>query len=191
MSMHAVDDALANVAVGLRHWTLANCIALVVSVPPSKLESACLDVLDVVRAGGVQLDDLLRVGDPCALLSAGSTAAALGLDPGVNAFIASLVGAPPDDASLRAVEAMVRFKTFEFTAMHLCSATSSAWPRPTLAAIGKHIVQQTKAGLVDGNIAAVAAVLWPERCGAGVTFPGRTFERREWCCLHHYNMFKN
>lgn len=152
----------------------------------AQIVDSCLDALEFARCGAVQLTDLLRVPKPHLMLSAGSAAVFLGLDSNLDSFIKSVVGLPPTDASVRAINAMLKFKTFEFTAAHLCLASKSGWSRNDLSAIGRYIVQQTKHGLLDGNVAAVVAIMWPERCGNNIFFPGRSFEKHEWCCNEHW-----
>ena len=154
----------------------------------AQIVESAMTAMAFTREGAVRLEDLLYVVDPHTMLAAGSNAVFLGLDPQVDSFIASTVGCPPNPASIRAIEAMLAFKTFEFKTHHMCTALSHNWPRKIVASIGKYIVAQTKHGLLDGNVLGVVAIMWPDRCSSNAFFPGRTFAKEEWCCHYHWNI---
>ena len=147
-----------------------------------------IEALSFTRNGAVRLQDLLIVANPRTMLASGSNAVYLGLDPNVDSFIKNIVGSAPHPSSVRAIEAMLAFKTFKFTTHHMCMALSHEWPRTVVASIGKFIVSQTKHGLLDGNVLGVVALLWPDRCSPNAFFPGRTFLKEEWCCQHHWKI---
>lgn len=157
----------------------------------AQIVEACLDTLVVTQEGIVNLEDLLISSNPLILLTAGANAVYLGLDPQVDAFITRLVNQAPTEESERAILAMLKVKTFKFTATHLCFAQKNEWPKEILANIGKFIVMQTKHNLLDGNIQAVVAILNLSEKGLQIKIPGSVFSREKWCCGYHWGKFHN
>lgn len=147
----------------------------------------CLEFLTFTNRGGIKLCDLKRKHSE-RLIFSGSCMQALRFDPDCEQFMNDLFTGGPTEENVRAVTTMLKAGVFKFSAHHLCLATKHGWPFCVLNDVAKFIVVHTKATFLDGNIGNVMAIMTPLRCGKSVEYPGRQFDRKDWCCNFHYTI---
>jgi hypothetical protein len=119
-------------------------------------------------------------------LKSGPAAVRFGSDPDASAFIHAMAAAPPTPALVALARATLAVKTFPYSASHVCAMVRMGWPDDCVANVGTHIVRQSRAGLVCGNIPALGAILFPEKYVAAPAYFGEKPPADEWCCARHF-----